>query len=81
MDEVRDIKTLCFNDPENHLWRTTTSEMQEVRNIFYKIKELQYADRPDYDYIRDQLTILLQKEETKNPLALLDTRESVSVII
>ena len=62
MDEVRDIKAKCLADPEQYIWRTTTVNMPEVRAIFYKIKELQFSDRPDYVFIRNQLNILLQKE-------------------
>lgn len=80
MDDVRDIKALCLGNPENFLWCSTTSEMQEVRNIFYSIKKLQYADKPDYDYIRNQLNSLLQKEKMKNSLTYLETRESIGVL-
>lgn len=63
MDEVRDNKSWCLSNPETYLWSTTTRNITEIHNIFYKIKQLQYGDRPDYNYIKEQLTILLQKEE------------------
>lgn len=66
MDEVKIMKAWCLSDPEHNLWCSTTRNMPEVRNIFYKIKQLQFADRPDYDYIREQLNTLLQKEEGTN---------------
>lgn len=81
MDEVRDIKAQCLTDPEKLLWRTTTNGMQEVRNIFYKIQQLTYSDRPDYNYIREQLNTLLQKEETKYSQTSSDTRETVTVLL
>jgi hypothetical protein len=64
-DEVRDVKTRCFAEPEKMLWRTSTARCQEVKNIFHSLKKLQYADRPDYEYIRQQLFSLLQNEEVK----------------
>eukprot|EP00826_Nyctotherus_ovalis_P058164 TRINITY_DN7978_c0_g2_i4.p1 TRINITY_DN7978_c0_g2~~TRINITY_DN7978_c0_g2_i4.p1 ORF type:complete len:332 (+),score=35.52 TRINITY_DN7978_c0_g2_i4:549-1544(+) len=78
MDEVRDIKAKCLADPEKLLWRTTTSGIQQVCNIFYAIQRLEYADRPDYGYIREQLNVLLAKEDAKCCQALSDTRESVT---
>ena len=66
VDEVRDMKTRCLADPENLLWKTTTAEIPEVRNIFESIKRLQYSDRPNYEYIEKQLQSLLQRETTKD---------------
>lgn len=65
-------------NPEGHLWRSATNKMQEVQNIFYKLKELKYSDKPDYNYIKNQLRILLQKEEGVH--LSVDTGESFSVI-
>lgn len=80
VDEVKEIKTRCLADPEKHIWRTTTLGMVELRHIFYHIARLQYSDRPDYGYIRDQLNALLQKEEVKEQsVRSIDTRTSVSV--
>jgi len=62
MDDVRDIKAKCLLDPECHLWKTTTSNMPEVKSIFYKLNETLYSDKPDYKFIRNQLNTLLQKE-------------------
>lgn len=39
--------------------------MIEIKEIFYSIAKLRYADRPDYDFIRKQLHSLLHKEELK----------------
>lgn len=79
MDLVRDMKTWCLTNPENYLWRGPTRNMQEVHNIFYKINELQYKDKPDYEYIHEQLTLLLQKEECTNPSV--DTRIIATVTL
>jgi hypothetical protein len=35
--------------------------MEEVKNIFYYIQKLKYEDRPDYEYIRQQLVSLQEK--------------------
>lgn len=64
-DDVRDVKTKCFADPEKNLWKTTTAKIQEVKNIFYCLTKLNYVDRPDYEYIRQQLFSILQNEEVK----------------
>jgi len=80
VDEVRDIKTKCLAHPEEYLWRTTTSNLKEVHNIFHAVNRLQYADRPNYEYIRQQLNLLLQKEEYKEQsLRSLSTNVSSSV--
>lgn len=65
VDEVRDVKTACLNDPENMLWKTTTANIPEVRNIFNMLRKLQYADCPDYDYIARQLQQILDRETAK----------------
>jgi tRNA(Ile)-lysidine synthase TilS/MesJ len=75
MDEVRDTKAWCLADPSTYLWCSTTKNIQEIHNIFYKMKQLEYSDRPDYNYIREQLTTLLQKEEGTHPS--LDTKTLV----
>lgn len=75
MDEVGSLKAWCMENPEASLWCGTTRNMPEVRSIFYRIKQLRFADRPDYDYIRDQLTTLLQKEEGTQ--SSLDTKTSL----
>eukprot|EP00826_Nyctotherus_ovalis_P003645 TRINITY_DN1074_c0_g1_i9.p2 TRINITY_DN1074_c0_g1~~TRINITY_DN1074_c0_g1_i9.p2 ORF type:complete len:104 (+),score=15.27 TRINITY_DN1074_c0_g1_i9:961-1272(+) len=79
MDEVRDAKTLCLHYPEQHLWCGTTQNMPEIHNIFHKIKQLQYGDRPDYEYIREQLLTLLQREEGTHPSA--DTKSTPIVFV
>ena len=62
-DDVRDVKIKCLNDPEQYLWKTTTANMTQVKNIFWSINGLKYGDRPDYAYIREQLNELLRNEE------------------
>lgn len=62
-DDVRDLKMKCLEYPERYLWKTTTANMKEVKDIFKSIKRLEYADRPDYEYIREQLSTLLRNEE------------------
>eukprot|EP01022_Parablepharisma_sp_SALTPOND_P012582 TRINITY_DN161_c0_g2_i8.p2 TRINITY_DN161_c0_g2~~TRINITY_DN161_c0_g2_i8.p2 ORF type:complete len:386 (+),score=13.43 TRINITY_DN161_c0_g2_i8:911-2068(+) len=65
VDEVRDVKARCLENPDELLWKTTTFGVEEIKNIFYSISGLGYADRPNYEYIRQQLVQLLQKEENK----------------
>lgn len=62
-DDVKEMKNRCLNDPEQYLWKTNTANMQQIKNIFWSIKRLKYADRPDYKYIREQLSELLKDEE------------------
>jgi len=63
-DNIIEMKRKCLEDPEHLLWRTTTAEMLQIKNIFYSIKKLQYADKPDYGYIRTQLQELLSQFDT-----------------
>ena len=80
VDDVRDVKIRCFQDPEKNLWKTTTSKMPEVRNIFYSLLKLQYVDRPNYDYILEQLKNLLMKEQFKEiNIRTIDSRTSPTV--
>lgn len=51
---MKEIKTQCLENPETHLWHVT-KDIQEVKNIFYHLKKLNYADKPDYDFIRNEL--------------------------
>lgn len=52
MDEVKNIKTECLNNPEEKLW-IVTKDMIEVKNIFYHLKSLNYKDKPNYALIRN----------------------------
>jgi hypothetical protein len=60
MDEVKNIKTECLNNPEEKLW-IVTKDVQEVKNIFFHLKSLTYKDVPNYAYIRNQLKSILNK--------------------
>lgn len=51
-DEVRNIKTRVFKDPENLLWRGPTRTLYPVKSIFHHLNSLNFEDRPDYDYVR-----------------------------
>ena len=61
MDEVKDIKTKCLKNPEGYLWKKTKNIM-DVKNIFYYIKKLEYADKPDYAYIKQQLINIYENQ-------------------
>ena len=54
MDEVKNIKTECLNNPEEKLW-IVTKDIPEVKEIFYHISSLGYKDKPNYSYIRERL--------------------------
>jgi len=60
MDEVKLIKTRCLSNPDKFLWEVTKN-IPEVKNIFYHIKRLEYADKPDYQFIRDQLKSISER--------------------
>ena len=60
MDEVKNIKTECLNNPEEKLW-IVTKDVPEVKNIFYHLKRLKYEDVPDYALIRNQLKSILER--------------------
>jgi hypothetical protein len=62
-NDVRDLKTKCLDNPERYLWKTSTANMKEIKNIFKSIQRLDYADKPGYEFIREQLTTLLRNEE------------------
>ena len=65
VDEVRDIKAECLTDPQHKLWKTTTANLVEVKNIFDSLQKLQYGDKPDYYYIQAQLQQMLDRELNK----------------
>ncbi|CDW88961.1 UNKNOWN [Stylonychia lemnae] len=54
-DEVKDIKARCLGNPEKYLWITSTKNIQQVKDIFYHLKNLDYYDAPNYAYIRNKL--------------------------
>ena len=60
MDEVKNIKTECLNNPEEKLW-IVTKNIPEVKNIFFHLKSLNYKDQPSYSYIRGQLKSILNR--------------------
>ncbi len=62
MDEVKNIKTDCLNNPEEKLW-IVTKNIPEVRNIFLHLKSLNYKDQPSYVYIRNQLKSILNRNQ------------------
>lgn len=66
MEEVKGIKHKCLEDPEKHLWIKTKNN-QAVKNIFHHIRRLHYADKPDYEGIRQQLLSIYEKTQTIYP--------------
>ena len=60
MDEVKNIKTECLNNPEEKLW-IATKDIVEVKLIFNHLKSLTYKEKPNYALIRNQLKNILSK--------------------
>lgn len=60
MEEVKNIKTECLNNPDEKLW-IATKDIQEVKNIFHHLKSLNYKDKPNYSLVRDNLRSILNK--------------------
>lgn len=65
IEDLAQVKADCMSNPEKLLWRTTTAGVPELRSIFYYLKTLRYADRPDYEYIHAQLNQILDRELNK----------------
>ncbi len=66
MDEVRLIKTNCFANPNEKLWRGPTRNIQEVRTIFNHLNSLRYEDKPDYQLVKNCLKSILVNNEGIN---------------
>ena len=62
MDEVKGIKTQCLKNPEKELWKKTQN-LEEVKNIFKYLNRLKYVDKPDYNYIKEQLISIYENNE------------------
>ena len=62
MDEVKNIKKACFDQPHEKLW-IATKQVTEVRNIYFHLKSLEYKDRPNYELIRNNLKSILGNNE------------------
>ena len=60
MDEVKNIKNECLNNPEEKLW-IATKDIVEVKTIFKHLKGLGYKDKPDYALIKNNLKNILCK--------------------
>jgi hypothetical protein len=60
MEEVKNIKTECLNNPEEKLW-IVTKDIPEVKHIFHHLKALNYKDQPNYEFIRGQLKNILSR--------------------
>ena len=70
-EEIALIKEKSLEDPQKYLWTNENTKQPEVQNIFYSLQKLKNIyDRPDYQFIRQQLTEMLDKakfEELKAP--------------
>eukprot|EP00826_Nyctotherus_ovalis_P046663 TRINITY_DN5305_c0_g3_i1.p2 TRINITY_DN5305_c0_g3~~TRINITY_DN5305_c0_g3_i1.p2 ORF type:complete len:137 (-),score=15.15 TRINITY_DN5305_c0_g3_i1:187-597(-) len=71
------MKEQCLREPEKYLWAGTMGDGKEMRNIFYAIDALEYYDRPNYTYIREQLLSLLNIERKKEFVLDLPTKQVV----
>jgi hypothetical protein len=48
-----------LSHPDKFLWSSSTKEFPQIKTIFNHIKGLQYEDRPDYQFIRNELKSIL----------------------
>ena len=79
-DDVKEIKAKCLSNPEKNLWKSVTKNMEEVKNIFNSIKDLKYEDKPDYEYIKNQIKTLHAKvslNPVKNTISISNTKYSI----
>lgn len=58
MDEVKNIKTKCLSNPEEKLW-LVTKDIPEVKKIYSHLISLNYKDKPDYQFVRNNLKSIL----------------------
>ena len=61
---VKDLKEKCLKFPEKYLWNFSEN-LDQVKNIFFHLKPLEYSDKPDYAYIKSQLQNILQNDFIK----------------
>ncbi len=67
-EDVGSIKAMCLADPQKYLWTNPHTQQDELKNIFCSIQHLAYPDRPNYEYIHQQLVGLLTKERCEAEL-------------
>jgi len=67
MEEVKSLKAECLASPEKLLW-VTTKNIPEVKEIFYHLQKLEYRDKPDYMFIRNQLKSIQLRHQEIEPL-------------
>ena len=60
MDQVKDIKTRCLSNPEIYLW-DKTKNIEEVKEIYRYIDNLQYSSTPNYTLIKNLLMKIYEK--------------------
>jgi len=49
----------CLSDPERFLWTTQTKWKSQLSEIFNHIKGLAYEEKPNYEFVRNQLKGIL----------------------
>ena len=65
IDEIKDCKKKCLDEPDKYLFLGSTKNIKEINNIFEYIKNLKFETEPDYNYIMNQLSIIKNKEIQK----------------
>ena len=64
-EEIKECKKKCLDDPDKYLFLSSTKNIKEINNIFEYIKNLKFETEPDYNFIKNQLLILKNKEIQK----------------
>ena len=65
IDEIKECKKKCLDEPDKYLFLSSTKNNKEIYYIFEYIKNLKFETEPDYNYIKNQLSILKNKELQK----------------
>ena len=55
INQVKDLKNKCLRAPKRRLWVGPTKSITEMHSIFQHIDKLSYEERPDYNFIKQQL--------------------------
>ena len=65
--QVKELKTRCLADPEQHLYSATRA-MPQVNRICNEITRLQFKDKPDYQLIKQLIQEIIVKAAPRQVL-------------